>query len=123
MAITFSSSSPLILGVSCINPPVPPADRHLVVLYEEGTTVDFFHNVTYECEEGYYFDEDFYKESFEVMCTRNPDGNWTDLPPEQHCVDPASESSKSISHNFMLSACLLLLSYTTTYGRLRCPQF
>ncbi len=76
-------------GVSCINPPSYDADKHIVALYEEGTTVEFYGNVTYKCEDGFYFDEDYHLPSFEVMC--KPDGSWTPLP-DKKCVDPASKT-------------------------------
>ena len=52
--------------------------------------------MTYVCEEGYYFEENFYMKDFTVMCTRDPDGSWEELP-DKRCLDPASEMLTTMS--------------------------
>ncbi len=77
-------------GVSCINPPLYDSDKYITALYKVGTTIEFYSNVTYKCENGYYFEDDYHRPSFEVMC--KTDGTWTELP-DYHCVDPSSRST------------------------------
>ena len=71
--------------VACINPPTYAADAHLNPIYTKGTTVAFNDYVTYECESGFHFDEDFNMASFDLQCL--PDGSWENLP-DKRCIDP-----------------------------------
>jgi hypothetical protein len=75
-----------------VDPPAAEADRHLRSLYENGTTVAFGDEVTYVCEEGFYFEEDFHMEGFDITCLS--DGSWSPLP-DKRCLDPECESAKS----------------------------
>ena len=44
---------------ACANPPIPDENLHLKRLYEKDTLVGFGRNVTYECEDGYFFEENY----------------------------------------------------------------
>jgi hypothetical protein len=61
-------------GTSCINPPVPPNGTHLVMGYTEGEEIQFHESVSYSCEPGHFFIENYDLQSFSLKCL--PGGQW-----------------------------------------------
>ncbi len=79
----------IIPGVACINPPIPPPESHLIVQYTNNTVISFGGNVTYLCEDGYFFEEDYDLKNFTITCLN--DGNFTSPLPWKNCLNPRSE--------------------------------
>ncbi len=91
----------IISGVACINPPIPPPETHLVVQYTNNTAISFGSNVTYLCEDGYFFEEDYNLKNYTITCLN--DGNFTSPLPWKNCLNPRSKKS------FEIHKCLCLL--------------
>lgn len=82
---------------SCINPPIPPNDTHLVVLYDfaNETEIAFGDVVFYQCEEGFFFEEDFFMKNFTIDC--QPSGSFIEPGQWKRCLDPNGNSERSHS--------------------------
>ena len=74
------------LGVSCIDPPAPPAEQHLVPNYISGTVVEVGENVSYICEPEHFFEDDYFQVNFNVTCDVN--GTWIHPVPWPKCLSP-----------------------------------
>ena len=72
--------------MSCINPPVPPNSTHLKHLYTAVDVIDRYGNVTYSCEDGYFFETDYFKVGFNVTCVEL--GLWEHPIPWPVYLDP-----------------------------------
>ena len=48
-----------ISGVACINPPIPPEETKLELLYEQDTVIAFGDTVSYQCLPGTFFEVDY----------------------------------------------------------------
>ena len=74
----------LNLAANCANPPVPPSETNLVLIYVEGERVEFGEQVYYKCKPHHFFDESFERKNFSLTC--NPDGSFDDPHPWKHCT-------------------------------------
>jgi hypothetical protein len=54
-----SKKQPFFPGISCIEPPIPPNETHLIRHYLGGETTQFGQFVNYTCEPGYFFGDDY----------------------------------------------------------------
>lgn len=73
-----NSGALLTPGYACINPPPPPPSTRVRLVYEANTSVPFGANVSYVCEDGLHFEEDYAMTDFNLTC--NPDGSWSAAP-------------------------------------------
>ena len=87
-ASNFSPTSYLV-GVACIEPPIPPNETHSIRHYSGGTTVPFGWVADYSCEEGYYFGEDFNMTHYNLTCYKN--GSWEEPEHWKQCYQPSGE--------------------------------
>jgi len=82
-------SLPQCVWTSCINPPIPPNNSHLVITnYMKDQEVAFGDSVFYECEVGYFFIVDYNLPGFDLECYS--DGTW-ETPADDKwklCVHP-----------------------------------
>ena len=70
-------------------------EHHLVLTnWEWGQVYQFGEGAVYECEPGYFFDEDKDLANFTLKCLE--DGNWSDHLPWRVCDHP---SSKRLKHS------------------------
>jgi hypothetical protein len=60
----------------------------LVLQYINNTVISFGDNVTYTCENGYFFEEDYNLKNFTLTCLN--DGNFTLPIPWKKCLHPRS---------------------------------
>ena len=76
----------------CANPPQPNTTEHHLELtnWEWGQIYAFGEVAVYECEDGYFFDQDKDQLNFTLTCME--DGNWTDHKPWHWCDFPASKT-------------------------------
>ena len=82
------------LAIGCVSPPLPPPDRNLVRIFEEGSIVDFGDKVTYVCLDGYHFHRSYKQTKYQVVCMK--DGNFTKLDALEFCVHPKGKRMKYI---------------------------
>ena len=82
------------LAIGCVSPPLPPPDRNLVRIFEEGRIVDFGDKVTYVCLDGYHFHRSYKQTKYQVVCMK--DGNFTKLDALEFCVHPKGKRMKYI---------------------------
>ena len=59
--------------------------------YTNGSSIAFGAKVSYVCEEGYFFEENYNMPYFNLTCLS--DGNFSSPLPWKRCLDPRSESS------------------------------
>ena len=86
---TVEDSLDSCVWVQCIDPPQPPPETSLKLIWS-GDPVEFHHDVHYECEEeGLYFEAGREIENFNLTCLT--DGSW-DVP----SVWPRCISSKNL---------------------------
>ena len=84
----------ILIGVACINPPIPTNDTNLVRNYVEDTVIPFGDNTTYTCEPGHFFGIDKEMESYNLTCQTDGSFYWTGAwqkcfhPTERFCFDP-----------------------------------
>jgi hypothetical protein len=76
-------------GVACINPPDPPPETNLVVRYVNKTVIPFGGQVSYACQTGFFFEEDYNLPYFNLTCL--PYGNFSSPLPWKKCLNPRSE--------------------------------
>ena len=79
----------IFIGVACINPPIPPDEANLQLLYQPDTLIAFGDTVTYICKEGFFFEEDYDMLDFKLTCKTN--GNFTEPLPWKKCLNPNSK--------------------------------
>ncbi len=79
---------PILSGVACINPPMPPPENHLVVQYSNNTVIPFGGTVTYTCEYSFFFEENYDLKNFTLTCLN--DGNFTLPLTWKKCLSPSS---------------------------------
>ena len=56
--------------------------------YIDNSVIEFGDSVKYICEPGFFFEEDYFKEYFNVTCLT--DGSWDFPDPWPLCLNPAS---------------------------------
>ena len=83
------------LAIGCVSPPLPPPDRNLVRIFEEGSIVDFGDKVTYVCLDGYHFHRSYKQTKYQVVCMK--DGNFTKLDALEFCIHPKGKRTKYIN--------------------------
>ena len=79
-----------ILGVACINPPIPPEETKLELLYVKDTVIAFGDTVSYQCLAGTFFEIDYNMPNFTLTC--QTDGNFSDPLPWKNCLLPSSKT-------------------------------
>ena len=77
-------------GVACINPPIPPEETKLELLYEKDTVIAFGDTVSYQCLPGTFFEIDYNMPNFTLTC--QTDGNFSDPLPWKNCLLPSSKT-------------------------------
>ena len=81
---TVEDSLDECVWVQCINPPLPPTDTALLLLWD-GDPVEFNDNVSYVCEEdGLYFEAGREIAEYNVSCLT--DGSWAEPPVWPRCI-------------------------------------
>ncbi|TRY77253.1 hypothetical protein TCAL_00122 [Tigriopus californicus] len=81
-------------AVACVNPPLAPNGTRLLNNYTINDEVAFNDHVPYYCQDGYFFEQDYNLEFFNLTC--HPGGNWSEPvvwpkclhPREKFCHDP-----------------------------------
>ena len=97
-----------ILGVACINAPIPPEETKLQLLYEPNSVIAFGDTVSYECLPGTFFEEDYNMPNFTLTCLT--DGNFSDPLPWKNCLLPSSKPQR-----ILISLICTIYSFKSNY--------
>ena len=82
---TLEDSLDPCVWVACINPPLPPPESQLKLIWS-GAPVEFGQNVSYQCqEEGLYFEAERELEAVKVTCLT--DGSWAEPQVWPRCIN------------------------------------